>query len=155
MGDTTSRVVIDDSMLEKFTTCIEKMKSYGVKVATVEFYGGGDSGQIEHIHIDPEPPEMCRVPVTQKKYVRNYNEETKTYDCRMEYQTERMTLNNALEALTYQALDETGVDWYNNEGGGGSLEIELSGDSPEIKFNVFYNVIESVTEVDKQVEIKL
>lgn len=155
MDRTQSRVVIDDSLLERFSLCIDKMKSYGVKAALVEFYGGGDCGQIENVNIEPDPPEMCRVSVTEEKYIRDYNEETKQYDCRKENVTKLMTLEQALEALTYQALDETNVDWYNNEGGGGSLEIELSGDTPQIKFHVYYNVVESVTEVDKVVELKL
>jgi len=52
-------------------------------------------------------------------------------------------LKDALEHITYNLLDECGVDWYNNEGGGGHLNIDLDGDTPNVDFEVYYYIQES------------
>jgi hypothetical protein len=51
---------------------------------------------------------------------------------------------NALEALTYDYLEETGVDWYNGDGGFGTLEIDV--EAGTVRLNVDVRYTESATQ---------
>ena len=44
------------------------------------------------------------------------------------------------EDLGYQALQETGIDWYNNDGGFGEIEIIRDDDAKSVEVKVHMNV---------------
>lgn len=57
---------------------------------------------------------------------------------------ENMTLKEALHNITDDYLEETGVNWYDNDGGYGELEIDVAARSVSLDVNV--NFTESTNE---------
>lgn len=157
VGEVIPEAECDLDTYKEFEPIVLKMKAYGIESVTVCFYGGGDSGQIEEISWHPkQPPPMCKIPVTTVKRTSSWSEERGIYIHQEETGTEQKPLEQALEDLTYRLISDTGVDWYNNEGGGGEFSINLSKDrNPYIDFNVWYNVTETETGYDNQIELNL
>lgn len=141
--------------IEKLNPILHKMRTWGVKEARVEFYGGGDSGQIEDVSFDKEVPAACTVKIEEIKRNHVWVEETQSYVYEVVKDKVEKTLEQALEHVTYELLEDAGIDWYNNEGGGGHLIIDLKGDEPGVNFHVYYNVIESHTGHETIVGVKL
>jgi hypothetical protein len=79
---------------------LRALMSAGVKVVTIEFAGSGDSGSIDSIDVD-------------------FHDDAKQPSLSDD-------LEKLLEDFTYDYLAGTGVDWYNNEGGQGSIVFDLS-----------------------------
>ena len=50
----------------------------------------------------------------------------------------RVSATDAVKTLCYDLLEETGVDWYNNEGGFGDIYIDLDPLSIKIDMNTRY-----------------
>jgi hypothetical protein len=82
---------------EERTILAAAMMSLGVKTVLIRFSGGGDSGQIDDIEIDMHPGHE-----------------------------EPAGLNKKLESWAYKFLEGVGVDWYNNDGGQGEIEFDLT-----------------------------
>lgn len=144
----------DETALKKLNPVIRKMKTYGIKSAVVEFYGGGDSGCVDSITFDKEPPTACKIEILKENSSFEHCPVTNTYKTIHKEPTRSMkSLSDGLEDIVYEILEDTGVDWYNNEGGGGSLEIDLSLGKMTVDFNVFQNVIESVTQVCESIDL--
>ena len=57
-----------------------------------------------------------------------------------EIYTEKLNLEQILRALTNDALEEQGLDWYNNDGGQGNLSIDFTQSPPNIELNVGINI---------------
>lgn len=134
------KLKVDSAELEPLEPIINKMKIYGIKSVRVEFYGCGDSGQIEHIDWSKEPPDGTNVDVKIETYSYTRGPDG-TYNHERNIVDKRMPLEKALEEVTYSLLDKCGVDWYNNEGGGGYLEIDTQKPEGHVEFNVYYNEI--------------
>ena len=64
---------------------------------------------------------------------------------------QQSTLNEAIDELTYDYLEETGVDWYNNDGGYGELVIDVNAGTVALEVNVRYT--ESTTEYSAERDI--
>lgn len=100
----------------KRTKLAIEMQAAGVNKVHIEFAGGGDSGSIDTIQI-----EMA------------------------EGFTEPDDLKERLENFAYAWLDGTGIDWYNNEGGQGHIEFDLTSVPPAFSANVDVNETVSTT----------
>jgi len=92
------------------------LRTLGVSKLVVTFSGGGDSGDIESV---------------------DANEEYKTWT---EVTKEGlMSIEEIAKELTFKALENEGLDWYNNDGGQGTLEIDFSTSPPTIQLDVGIN----------------
>lgn len=135
---------------------ILKMKNHNIKQCRVEFYGCGDSGSIESVEFDKDPPEELKVRVEKPNFKMTFDEEKGRYIRTVYPNTvEFMPFERGIEDIVYQMLDAEPVDWYNNEGGGGHLTIDLRSDKPGIEFHVYYNEIVSRSAVDDFEELTL
>jgi hypothetical protein len=120
------------------------LASFGVIRASVEFSGGGDSGEMGEVTVEglvdaekvPAPAEfqadlkgMCGS--HRYNYTTQKTEPIEVYD-----------IKHLLEAFAYNVVERTGVDWCNNEGGGGTLYIEPG--TGKIDLEMYYNVTEQV-----------
>jgi hypothetical protein len=136
---------------------------YGVTDVTVEFYGGGDSGQIENIELfvgedritsktlvyyDVEDgntvarePEIVFPDIPVYVCSERYNPEARACVTTCTY-TAR-TVFVAIEEHVYAALEECGVDWYNNDGGSGTYAFYRDNGAWEIDLHVYVNEITS------------
>jgi hypothetical protein len=54
------------------------------------------------------------------------------------HEIKRMPIKEALESFCYTMLEETGIDWYNNDGGYGELYITLDPCEIQLEVNTRY-----------------
>ena len=116
------------------------LKVMGGQTVEVAFSGGGDSGCIESVSLlDSEGKEISldNAEFEWERDVSMRNRETNEWLERTEVTT--MPLRDILERICEDCLETTDLDWYNNEGGQGSLEIDLRTDPPNINLNVEIN----------------
>lgn len=62
------------------------------------------------------------------------------------------SVNDVIDALTYDYLEEVDVDWYNNDGGYGELIIDVSNGTVSLEVNQRYT--ESNTEYSMEHDIE-
>jgi hypothetical protein len=114
------------------TTLLTQLNLLGAKRAVVEFQGGGDDGQVEGVYLYDHNDNDIDIPNDMIAWT------TLTYG-NQESEQKQTKLVDALEDLCSRALDNTGLDWYNNEGGQGNLTIDFKENPPSIKLNVGIN----------------
>ena len=119
---------------EERETLLTQLNLLGAKYVIVDFQGGGDSGQVEEVFYRDINDQPHSIPDDMIAWTKQ------TYG-NAEPKTERIKLNDVLEDLCYRALDETGLDWYNNEGGQGHLIIDFSESPPNIRLEVGINTM--------------
>ena len=124
---------------EYISKALTTLKELGATEIVIYFDGSGDSGSIESVSIrqsDGKP-----VPNLDDLFV-NYPVEKSQYingEWFNDVEIKQMPIADALEKYTYDELERTDVDWYNNDGGFGELRIELSDDiSIELEVNQRY-----------------
>jgi hypothetical protein len=125
-----------DDYVASVRALISTLRILGVSVATVEFSGSGDSGSINDIYVD--------IGLSLKEHEIEFVNPRDVYTpsgYKKQYTRESISLYDALVTFTYDQLSDTGLDWYNNDGGQGTLEIDLSADPPAIRLGVEINVI--------------
>jgi len=110
-------------------TLVDSLNRLGITSVVVSFNGSYDNGYIE---------EACAyrkgmwVDVAQETVLHTiasnrYDQDTQSFT--EDIVTSEMSLVAALEHFTYDWLANTGLDWYNNDGGEGRLTITISSDS--------------------------
>ena len=124
---------------EYISKALTTLKELGATEIVIYFDGSGDSGSIESVSIrqsDGKP-----VPNLDDLFV-NYPVEKSQFingEWFNDVEIKQMPIADALEKYTYDELERTDVDWYNNDGGFGELRIELSDDiSIELEVNQRY-----------------
>lgn len=106
---------------------LETMRRNNIAALSCCFDGSGDSGQVDDATYKmigsnsfKRKPELdVTVPV--RTTVTEYSQEEGRYIKRTEMQETKLL--TAFENLVEQVLDETGVNWYNNEGGYGEMTL--------------------------------
>lgn len=123
---------------------LKALADAGVVSVEVHFYGSGDSGSIEDIHFnyaDPVNTKRANFNELKLPWVKArsaWNETTKTWDYLID--ETNISVTDIIEDMVYTAAAESGVDWYNNEGGGGSWTLNMEpGKAPTLDFNIYYN----------------
>jgi hypothetical protein len=119
---------------------LTQLRTLKVKTVEVTFAGGGDSGSIDDVnaydnnnadvnltvhHLD-WPEESCR-----------HDPDTNSWITEVKVVT--IPLDEVLKRVTNDALSASGLDWYNNDGGQGSLTIDFNKSPPEISLDVGIN----------------
>ena len=96
-----------------------QLKLLNVKEFRINFEGSGDDGQIDEIEFYNTNNETFNIPIDTISWVyTDYGQEPKET---------KVTLHKATEDLGYSMLDEAGHDWYNNDGGYGSISVLIEG----------------------------
>ena len=116
------------------------LRTLGVAKLVVNFSGGGDSGDIDSVDAY-NAGQTAAIPLTtqipwssDEKY---FNMDEGTWEKRTKEGL--MSIEEIAKELTLQALENEGLDWYNNDGGQGSLEIDFSTSPPTIQLDVGIN----------------
>ena len=125
------------------------LRQHGVQQVEVEFDGSGDSGSLESITCFPVELEFDAEGITVE-----YATVTRYWNEGQWIQERALTqapVQNAIEALTYDYLEETGVDWYNGDGGFGTLEIDV--EAGTVRLNVAVRYMQSDTEFSAERDI--
>jgi hypothetical protein len=121
--------------LKPFATALLcTLKEAGVSLVVVEFDGSGDSGSITGVEIEGgTPPLEAQWLFSSSSWV---NEEWVTTE-----EVKSLPLNEVLEAWCYDSLEESQIDWYNNDGGFGELRIDLVEGEVKLEVNQRYTEI--------------
>lgn len=122
------------------TAFLSALRMLGVQDLEVQFSGGGDSGEVSGVSFTNNSG--IEVDVSDCKL--NWPREGEKYDPKTQQWTrtkgcEDTALKDIAISLTYDALETTNLDWYNNEGGQGSLRISFDSSPPEIELYVGTN----------------
>lgn len=111
------------------------LKLLGCTQVQVEFSGGGDSGEIREAEAwgNGKP-----IDLTQHTMQFTYTIEVWKPDNRQSKHqvTEEKNLGEILKSLCEDALEETGIDWYNNDGGSGCFYVDYGQDPPRLRLEV-------------------
>jgi hypothetical protein len=113
-------------------TLLTQLNLLGAKEVRVEFQGGGDDGQVDGVYMLDNNEAYIDVPDDMIAWT------TLAYGDQ-EAESKPTKLIDALEDLCSRALDNTGLDWYNNGGGQGNLTINFKENPPSIRLNVGIN----------------
>ena len=113
-------------------TLLTQLNLLGAKQVYVYFQGGGDEGQIEDVYYIDTQGERQAIPSDMIAW-------TEIVYGNKPLETKPMKLYEVLEDLCSRALDSTGLDWYNNEGGQGNLIIDFTESPPKTSLQVGIN----------------
>lgn len=117
--------------LENLSRVLPVLRENNVVEVVVEFDGYGDSGSIQSVTYDANELDGGAVHV-EFSGVESVFQGGKWERMRRD---KRMTLDDAIEALTYDYLAETNVNWYDNDGGYGELIIDVIGGTVSLEVN--------------------
>jgi len=134
-------------------TMLKMIKDGGGKEIRVSFDGSGDSGSVESAEIyDGNKSLNMEFSVDYLEMSSSWSKEggwIKTENIK------RMPVKQALTQFCYDMLEETGIDWYNNDGGYGELYITLDPVEIKLEVNTRYTEVNSDEFVlDEQFELK-
>lgn len=95
-----------------------QLKMLGVAKIQIDFAGQGDSGEIEHTELYNANEDIIPMPDDMVAWTKQtYGEQGAA--------SKPVKLRDALEDIGYRVLDETGMDWYNNDGGQGRVFLTI------------------------------
>lgn len=132
---TSSRYEKPRLYMENLRTVLPVLLEQSVSRVVVDFDGGGDSGSIEGVVFEDGQPGVESTEVR----IQTFNRYHDNGEWRHESVAKAMTLHDAIYELTDDYLEETGVDWYNNDGGFGVLYIHPLAGSVELDVNTRFN----------------
>ena len=120
------------------------LRQHNVQQVQVRFAGGGDSGQIESIGLFPEgaenAPVLCEL--RERQYVNG----------RWIAQggIQEVIVTEAIEAITDDYLEHTNVNWWDNDGGDGYLEINVAAGTVElvVRTNMVNTEFQAITHIE-------
>jgi len=120
------------------------LKVLGGHRVIVNFQGGGDSGEVETGTLyDAHENEISMDGITfdWAKTSDEFDHETGKWVTKTKEMP--MELGEVLRDVTESLLEHEGFDWYNNEGGQGTLTIDLTKTPPTVMLNVGINRMET------------
>lgn len=92
------RVAAEEKAKSGVSSLADLLAIAGAEIVEIYFDGSGDSGSIEDLAARDEKEEIISIPATIKE---------------------------KLEDWAYGVLEGTGVDWYNNDGGFGTIILDV------------------------------
>jgi len=140
----------DALYMENLRRVLPVLRQHGIEQVTVSFNGEGDSGSIEDILYEP-----CDNEEAVKALPVEHISTSSFFDdgqWRRLATPEQSTLNEAIDALTYDYLEETNVDWYNNDGGYGELVIDVQAGTVSLEVQVRFT--DTTTEYSAERDIE-
>jgi hypothetical protein len=134
-GDIASESVPETIYLDNLRRVLPLLEGAGIETVLVTFSGSGDSGAVDWVYFKPDQPnEFSRAQVPQLR-MNSFFEDGRWSKAVV---PETMTLREALTNITDDYLEEAGVNWYDNDGGYGELEIDVAARSVSLDINVNY-----------------
>jgi hypothetical protein len=130
----------DRLYMENLRRILPMLRQQDIRTIEVYFEGSGDSGCIQDIAFSPETPGI-------RQMTAEHLHTSSSFDngvWRRAVEPQQAALGEVVEAITYDYLEETGVDWYNNDGGYGYFIIDV--EAGTVSMDVSVRVTESYTE---------
>ena len=107
------------------TRFLDALRANKVHKVWVYFCGGGDSGSIEDVTFSDSDGKEVSVAELKLMWPSTRSEFKDGTWLRIEEEIEQ-GLKEVTEDVVYRALEMTGVDWYNNDGGQGEFTLEFN-----------------------------
>ena len=116
-----------------------KLALLKVAEVSVEFNGSGDSGSIDGVSaVDAQGKS---VDLTEYFIDWTANKDVFMKDgWKRSAAIESMSLDTVLTSICDEALDQSNLDWYNNDGGFGTLHINLCSNPPTAKLDMHLRI---------------
>lgn len=116
---------------------LDGLKEIGALLVMVEFSGSGDSGECSRVEItDKDSADLTKT----AKTINVTYKETANVGWRntlpMDITEKTQNLRAAVEHLAYMELMNTGVDWYNNDGGDATWLLDFGDDIQHLTVEV-------------------
>ena len=108
-----------------------RLRTLGIQKVVVEFSGSGDSGSIEDVCCTDSQDKEIEIKTEEMEW----EEQSSRHDGKewiRETKPVIKKLVDILEQVTCDALEDQGLDWYNNDGGQGNLTIDFRESPPKI-----------------------
>lgn len=134
-GEVVSETVPNYVYLDNLRRVLPVLQRQGVEHVTVTFSGSGDSGAIDWAYFTPDQPEEFKQTRVEQLNTNRFYEDDRW---RTALVSENMTIEDALHNITLNYLEETNVNWYDNDGGYGDLVIDVAARSVSLDINVNY-----------------
>lgn len=118
------------------------LRVLGVVKVNVEFSGSGDSGNVDNAYAVNANEDQVDLSTTMLPWVKlssNGVFENNRYVNKVVKTDQLMSVDAIIKNLCERALDESQLDWYNNDGGQGHFTIDLTNTPPTIKLYVGVN----------------
>lgn len=136
--------------MENLRRVLPVLRQHGIEAVTVSFNGEGDSGSIEEVSYEPcENPDALKATPIEHISTSSYFEGG---EWRRTARPEQSTLHEAIDALTNDYLEETGIDWYNNDGGYGELVIDVQAGTVCLEVNVRFTEERTEYSAERNIE---
>ncbi len=150
-GNGLSNSTLEDNVyryMQNLQRVLPVLRALDIESVEVCFDGSGDSGSIDGVYFQPEPDEQVMVEIVRRQ--RHFDHQQRRWI--VTENSVNLALSEAIEEIAYDWLEETGVDWYNGEGGYGEMMIDV-GDG-QVTMEVNQRMIETSTEVYRTVDIE-
>lgn len=119
------------------------LKVMGGAKVLVSFSGGGDSGSIDRATLLNRNNQEISLNNAEFEWEREVGYHDHNGEWKTKTEVATMPLNDILIQITEDALETTDLDWYNNEGGQGTFEIDLTKEPVSIELSVGINYMET------------
>jgi len=140
-GDIASESVPETIYLDNLRRVLPILEGAGIETVLVTFSGSGDSGAVDWVYFKPDQPDEFSHSQVKQLRMNSFFEDGQWTKAVV---PETMNLKEALTNITDDYLEEAGVNWYDNDGGYGELEIDVAARSVSLDINV--NFTESTNE---------
>jgi len=136
--------------MDNLRAVLPVLRRHCITAATVTFNGGGDEGAIEDVGLTP----ASNAEAILNEHVTVLQRTSVFDDGQWIYQTQPVacTLSDAITAITDDYLAFTDIDWYNDSGGFGELEINVEAGTVLLEVSTRYE--ESTTEYSAEHDIE-
>ncbi len=128
---------------EDRTRIMDILATLGATRIEVTFSGGGDSGEVQGATLLDAVGNVVGIP---NQEILGWGIKKSGYGVSPRTQTviyKKMSIEELLIQMTYDALEHTHLDWYNNDGGYGTLIIDLRKSPPKLSLDLNINYTES------------
>ena len=122
--------------LDNLRCLLPVLRENNIRSISVSFNGGGDDGAIDDITFEPDVSNAVKELQIECLASQNFFENGAWI---RNVVPKQFTLCEALDALTYDYLEETGIDWYNDDGGYGELAINVVAGTVSLEVSVRYS----------------
>ncbi len=130
-----------EALKERRRLLAEKLKPLGVVRVEVEYDGCGDSGDIQEVRAvkkgsrseKEQPANLDGQSVTVERFESVYDAAKQSWD-RKPYQA-TVALKEALSDFALDFLSFLGIDWYNSEGGYGTIVLDVEAGEAKAEHN--------------------
>ena len=119
-------------------TVVAALDMHGITYAYAEYYGEGDSGDVESIWLEKDDQTAMAQQVEFIDFSQYYVFSNNTYG--METEEVTISLEEAIYRLLWQTVDLNHGGWENNDGGRGKLTIDVS--EGELRLDHFGKIVD-------------